>query len=123
MDEGLVDLAGVELVVDEPALPPVPAANPVLLSDRQVGELLHISGSLVRKLSAPRGDLPCHRIGRRVLYVRDEVLAWFATTSSTPTPRPQAPEPAPLRPFEKYDLGRVPRVRPQGRSRRSRATA
>lgn len=48
----------------------------VLLSLREVASLLHVAPITVHRLVARRA-LPVYRFARRLLFRRDEVLAWL----------------------------------------------
>ena len=49
----------------------------LLLSARDAAAALSISEKTLWSTTEPRGDLPCVRIGRRVLYSVDDVRAWI----------------------------------------------
>jgi hypothetical protein len=47
------------------------------MTAQEVSELTRLSPRMIWQLSWPRGDLPCTRIGRRVIYDPDDVAAWL----------------------------------------------
>ncbi len=49
----------------------------LLLSAREAANSLGICEKTLWATTAPRGDLPCVRIGRRVLYFVDDLRAWI----------------------------------------------
>lgn len=48
-----------------------------LLSARDAARALGICPKTLWNLTRPRGDLPCVRIGSRVLYDQRDLLAWI----------------------------------------------
>ena len=53
-------------------------ARRVLLSALEAADALGVSERLLRDLTAPRGDLPAVRLGRRVMYRRETLERWAA---------------------------------------------
>lgn len=51
------------------------------LSRREVAKLLALCGKTVQNLTAPRGPIPCVRIGRRVLYGPADIEAFLAKSA------------------------------------------
>lgn len=52
-------------------------ANPTLWDVDHTAETLGISRRSLFTFSAPRGDLPCVRLGSRVMYRPDDVAEWI----------------------------------------------
>ena len=50
----------------------------LLLTVREAAAALSVSERTLWGLTAPRGDLPCVRVGARVLYSVDTLRAWVA---------------------------------------------
>jgi excisionase family DNA binding protein len=48
-----------------------------LLSVAETAKALGLSRKKLWEITAPRGDLPCIRVGRRVLYSPADVVAWI----------------------------------------------
>jgi predicted DNA-binding transcriptional regulator AlpA len=57
----------------------------LLLSARDAARSLNISERTLWALTAPRGDIPPVRIGRRVLYAPSDLIAWIDTQKTTAT--------------------------------------
>ena len=55
------------------------AANPpkLLLHAREAAAALSVCEKTLWSMTEPRGDLPCVRIGRRVLYSVDDLRRWI----------------------------------------------
>ena len=51
----------------------------LLLSAREAAAALSVSARTLWVVTSPRGDLPCVRIGRRVLYDPCDLQDWIAT--------------------------------------------
>lgn len=66
------------------ALPQLTREN--VLDARAVAELLHLPLSTVLEY-ARRGVIPAHKLGRRWVFIRDEVDAAVRAAPSTPAPR------------------------------------
>ena len=49
----------------------------LLLSVVETARALNLSRKKLWEITAPRGDLPCIRIGTRVLYVPADIAAWI----------------------------------------------
>lgn len=49
----------------------------LLLSAREAAQSLSICEKSLWNVTRPRGDLPCVRIGRRVLYSVDDLRCWI----------------------------------------------
>ena len=49
----------------------------LLLTAREAANALSISERKLWSISTPRGDLPAARIGRRVLYSREDLQSWI----------------------------------------------
>lgn len=49
----------------------------LLLPVREAAAALSICEKTLWSITRPRGDLPCVRIGRRVLYAVDELRRWI----------------------------------------------
>jgi hypothetical protein len=91
--------ATIEALRAKPAGRPIhPEAEPgrLLLKPREAAELLGISERTLWGITAPRGDLPCVRVGldgskreaaRFVRYDVKDVSAWIERNKTTPTPR------------------------------------
>jgi excisionase family DNA binding protein len=61
-----------------------------VLDGREVAELLHLPASTVREY-ARRGVLPAHRLGRRWVFIHDEVAAALrAAPQAAPARQPPA---------------------------------
>ena len=61
--------------------PPHPAplsADVLLIAARDAARLLAVSERTLWSITAPRGSLPCVRIGARVLYSRSALVEWIA---------------------------------------------
>lgn len=43
----------------------------------EVAYLLQCSERHVERITVPNGTLPCHRVGRVVRYIRNDVLKWL----------------------------------------------
>lgn len=50
----------------------------LLLSAREAATSLAVSSRTLWSITFPRGELPCVRIGSRVLYARDDLDAYIA---------------------------------------------
>jgi excisionase family DNA binding protein len=61
-----------------------------VLDGREVAELLHLPASTVREY-ARRGVLPAHRLGRRWVFIHDEVAAALRAAPQAAGPRRQPP--------------------------------
>ena len=59
-----------------------------VLNGREVAELLHLPASTVREF-ARRGVLPAHRLGRRWVFIHDEVAAALRAAPQFAPPRRQ----------------------------------
>lgn len=59
-----------------------------VLNGREVAELLHLPASTVREF-ARRGVLPAHRLGRRWVFIHDEVDAALRAAPQFAPPRRQ----------------------------------
>jgi excisionase family DNA binding protein len=67
--------------------------NPDVLDGRAVAELLHLPHSTVLEF-ARRGVIPAHKLGRRWLFLRDEVDAAVRAAPAKAMPEPwRAPPP------------------------------
>jgi excisionase family DNA binding protein len=65
-----------------------------VLDSRAVAELLHLPTSTVFEY-ARRGVLPAHKLGRRWVFIRDELDAAVRAAPAAPSPRrPRRPQPA-----------------------------
>ncbi len=49
----------------------------LLLPAREAAQALSVCEKTLWSITQPRGDLPCVRIGRRVLYDQRDLLAWI----------------------------------------------
>lgn len=58
----------------------------LLLDARQAAEALSICEKTLWSITQPRGDLPCVRIGRRILYDPADLRAWICTRKGNGTP-------------------------------------
>jgi excisionase family DNA binding protein len=61
-----------------------------VLDGREVAELLHLPASTVREY-ARRGVLPAHRLGRRWVFIHDEVAAALRAAPQAAAPRRNPP--------------------------------
>jgi excisionase family DNA binding protein len=61
-----------------------------VLDGREVAELLHLPASTVREY-ARRGLLPAHRLGRRWVFIHDEVAAALRAAPQAAAPRRKPP--------------------------------
>ena len=52
---------------------------PFLISARRAAELLSLSERTLSKMSAPRGPIPCVKLGARVLYPVKQLEEWIAS--------------------------------------------
>jgi len=50
----------------------------LLLAAREAAEAMSICEKTLWNVTEPRGDLPCVRINRRVLYDPNDLRAWIA---------------------------------------------
>lgn len=50
----------------------------LLLAAREAAAALSVCEKTLWSITQPRGDLPCVRIGRRVLYSVDDLRTWIA---------------------------------------------
>ena len=48
-----------------------------LLSVAETARALNLSRKKLWQITAPRGDLPCIKIGTRVLYSPADIMAWI----------------------------------------------
>jgi len=48
-----------------------------LLSVAETARALNVSRKKLWEITAPRGDLPCIKIGTRVLYSPADIMAWI----------------------------------------------
>ena len=53
------------------------SSSKLLLSAREAAEALSICGKTLWSHTAPRGTIPCLRIGARVLYDPHDLEAWI----------------------------------------------
>ena len=51
----------------------------ILLSVKETSSRIGISERTLHTNTAPRGDIPCVKIGTRVFYQRDEIDNWILT--------------------------------------------
>jgi hypothetical protein len=60
--------------------------SPLALRPREAARVLNISARHLWGLTAPRGPIPCVRLGRgrrkAVLYVLDDLKAWLSSESN-----------------------------------------
>ena len=56
--------------------PPVPPTSDVLSAD-DVAALLRVDRKTVYEF-AGRGEIPCRRLGRRILFYRPAIVAWLS---------------------------------------------
>ncbi len=49
----------------------------LLLPAREAAQALSVCEKTLWSITQPRGNLPCVRIGRRVLYDQRDLLAWI----------------------------------------------
>jgi excisionase family DNA binding protein len=61
-----------------------------VLDGREVAELLHLPASTVREY-ARRGVLPAHRLGRRWVFIHDEVAAALRAAPQAAAPQRKSP--------------------------------
>jgi excisionase family DNA binding protein len=54
---------------------------------KQAAILLGVSGRMVYTLAAPAGPIPCHRIGRRIIFDPSDVQEFKTSCRSTATKR------------------------------------
>ena len=103
-------------MLPQPAKPPRrQLTREDVLDVREVAELLHMPLSTIFDY-ARRGVIPGHKLGRRWVFLHDELDAALrsAPRSAMPSPAPQPPgSPAPNR--AKRTLKRYPRAVPYGR--------
>jgi len=59
----------------------------LLLSSQEAAAALSICQKTLWSITRPRGDLPCVRIGRRVLYAVDELRRWIDAQKKGGEPR------------------------------------
>ena len=48
-----------------------------LMSNRKVAEITGLCEKSIWNATAPRGDLPCVKLGTRVVYRPEDVAAWI----------------------------------------------
>jgi excisionase family DNA binding protein len=77
----------------EPSVPQLTRES--VLDTRAVAELLHLPASTVFEY-ARRGVLPAHKLGRRWVFIRDELDAAVRAAPAAPSPRRTRP-PQPTR--------------------------
>lgn len=53
------------------------------LTVKAASELLGVAPRTMYSLAAPAGPLPCYRVGRRVIFERDDILEFKASCRST----------------------------------------
>ena len=94
----LVCLVYISTKVMEPTLPQLTRDD--VLDGRDVAELLHLPPSTVLEY-ARRGVIPAHKLGRRWLFIRDEVAAAVRAA-----PRPASPETVRRRPARERGTSR-----------------
>jgi len=58
----------------EDPLPPIPR---LALKPKEAAESLGLSEKGLWNITAPRGDLPCVRLGSRVLYAPHQIRHWL----------------------------------------------
>ena len=75
-----VDEAVARIQAERPANRP----DRLLLSARDAAAALSISERTLWSITAPRGDLPCVRVGQRILYGVDDLRAWIDEHKSAP---------------------------------------
>lgn len=56
----------------------------ILLRPREAAEMLGVSERTVWNLTAPRGPIPCVRIGRSVRYSQSSLRAWVEQQQEQP---------------------------------------
>jgi hypothetical protein len=56
-----------------------PPMDPIALPAREAARLVSISPRALWAATCPRGDLPCVRLGGRVLYRPEDLRAWIAS--------------------------------------------
>ena len=61
----------------------------LLLAAREAAEALSVCEKTLWSMTEPRGDLPCVRIGRRVLYDQRDLLAWIDRRKGVPNEYPR----------------------------------
>ena len=54
-----------------------PTTSKLLLTAREAAEALSVCEKTIWSITEPRGDLPCVRIGRRVLYSVEDLQRWI----------------------------------------------
>ncbi len=64
--------------------PAMPAESSLLVSKRDAAKLLSVCERTIDNLRTA-ANLPCRRIGRRVLFSPDELRAWFSQRLSAET--------------------------------------
>lgn len=61
-----------------------PTVAPLALRPREAAKALGISERTLWGQTAPRGPLPCVRLGRSVVYPVEALQGWLRQASSTP---------------------------------------
>ena len=102
-------LAGMQLIEQHRgrSLPPAQNSSDVLTAD-EVAEFLHLDRKTVYDY-AGRGEIPCQRLGKRILFSRAALVSWLASCSkeahqwrnppTTPPPKSHSATPRRLRPL------------------------
>lgn len=65
---------------------PVTLADTKLMNVRQVADQTGLCEKSVWNATAPRGTLPCVKLGARCLYRPEDVSAWIASRVVWPVP-------------------------------------
>jgi len=55
----------------------------------EAAEMLGICQKTVYTMTSPRGDLPCVRVGTRVLYSVEDIRAWVESRKTRPATEPE----------------------------------
>jgi excisionase family DNA binding protein len=56
----------------------VPANGPTVISAKEAAALIGIHHTTLYE-AARRGDIPCRRVGRRFVFVREPLIHWLMT--------------------------------------------
>ncbi len=75
-------------MIQSPADDLLPMAETIVLTAAELSSMLGIDRKTLYA-AASRGEVPCVRIGRRVLFPRETIEKWLTASSTTP------PAPAP----------------------------